>query len=212
MCVYASCISHIARSRFILVTDTAPQKRYYEVWFGHSRCASLRSNFSRNFQKGYAVLGKQKTQRKYDQYEQLYSALIMGLRHQRAGELASSEPRPVDPTFWDPVKSGSSMFYRPPAGYWSVMNKLMRDRELKEREKTKLQAQAVSFPGQKAMPSHDGPEENETDSEVRLSEFQRKLIIVAFSAVFAVVFVDRVKKLLGYTRLQASQENNESDS
>lgn len=155
------------------------------------------------------MLGKKKTRRKYDQYEQLHSALIMGLRHQRAGELASSELRPVDPTFWDPVKSGSSMFYRPPAGYWSAMNKLTRDRELKEREKAKLQAQAASSSSQKAMPSHDGPEENEIDSEARRSEFQLKVIIVAFTAVFAVVYVDRVKKLLEYTRAQAPQENNE---
>ncbi|KAG1867999.1 hypothetical protein C8R48DRAFT_771710 [Suillus tomentosus] len=191
------------------------KKRYYELSRQHHPDVSQDPSSPDIFGKvteAYAVLGKKKTRRKYDQYEQLHSALITGLRHQRAGELASSEPRPVDPTFWDPVKSGSSMFYRPPAGYWSAMNKLTRDRELKEREKAKLQAQAASSSSQKAMPSHDGPEENEIDSEARLSEFQLQVIIVAFTAVFAVVYVDRVKKLLGYTRAQALQENNESDS
>ncbi|KAG2035131.1 hypothetical protein BDR03DRAFT_543480 [Suillus americanus] len=90
------------------------------------------------------------------------------------------------------------------------MNKITRDRE-KKRQKEKLQAQAASSSPQKAMPSHDRPEENET--QVQFSEFKLK-VVIAFSVVFAVVLVDRgVGSVLGYTRallVQLLQGNSES--
>ncbi|KAG1871436.1 hypothetical protein F4604DRAFT_1926168 [Suillus subluteus] len=189
------------------------KQRYYELSRKHHPDVSQDSSSPEIYRKvteAYAVLGKKKTRRKYDQYEQLHSALITGLRE---GQVPSSSPRPLDPTFWDAVKSGSSTtLYRPPAGYWTVMNKITRDRE-KEREKEKLQAQAASSSPQKAMPSHDRPEENKT--KVQFSEFKLKLAI-AFSVVFAVVLVDRgLGSVLGYTRallVQLLPENNESES
>ncbi|KAG2143942.1 hypothetical protein BD769DRAFT_1420510 [Suillus cothurnatus] len=145
--------------------------------------------------------------RKYDQYEQLHSALLTGLRDQQTGQVPSSSSRPLDPTFWDAVKSDpSTTLYRPLAVYWTAMNKIRQNRE-----KEKLQPQATSSSTQKAVSSHERPEENEI--QIQLSEFQLK-VIIAFSVVLLVVCVDQgVESLLGYTRaflVQLRQRNNES--
>ncbi|KAG1797713.1 uncharacterized protein HD556DRAFT_1464283 [Suillus plorans] len=127
-------------SRFILVADTTPQKRDLKI--------QLLLKFSERLPR----LMLCSTEIRLIRATAFCS--YNGTVTSTGGELASSEPRPVDPTFWDPLKSGSSMFYRPPVGYWSTMNKLTRDRELKEREKAKfkLQAQVASSSPQKAMP------------------------------------------------------------
>ncbi|KAG2069814.1 hypothetical protein BDR04DRAFT_1232062 [Suillus decipiens] len=110
-----------------------------------------KTKFFRKVTEAYTVLGKNKTRRKYDQYEQLHFAIITGLRDQRTGQAPSSSPRLLDLTFWDPIKSGSSTLYCPPAGYWTVMNKIV------PRERSK--AEATSSSPQTVMPSHDRPED-----------------------------------------------------
>jgi hypothetical protein len=146
------------------------------------------------------VLGKKKARRKYDQYEQLHSALLTGLRDQQTGQVPSSSPRPLDPTFWDAVKSGpSTTLYRPPAGYWTAMNKIRQDRE-----KEKLQPQTTSSSTQKAASSHERPEENET--QIQLSEFQLK-VIIAFSVVLA--FLVQLRQRNNESKISAPREHIE---
>ncbi|KAG0702211.1 hypothetical protein DFH29DRAFT_922828, partial [Suillus ampliporus] len=110
----------------------------------------------RKVTEAYAVVGKKKTRRKYDQYEQLH---------------------------WDNrphLHCGSSMFYRSPPVYWTVMNKIMRDRE-----KGGLNAREVSSSPQRVTTSHDRTGGNET-RKVR-TEGKDVFIIVA-AEVFVVMW------------------------
>jgi hypothetical protein len=72
------------------------------------------------------------------------------------------------------------------------MNMITRDREKevekeREKERERLRAQAASSSPQKAMPSHDRPEENVTKGS--LSDFEVRLIIAAFMAL-VMTFMD----------------------
>ena len=120
--------------------------------------------------------------RKYDQQEQLESALLSTLMTDKLrGDSSSSKstPRPpVDPTFWNPIKLGSSTFYRPPSGYWTAMNKIMRDRE-------KENAQKASSHPHTDTPPPDKTEGNETGNQSNETDFKSLVFWIAFTLFFA---------------------------
>lgn len=179
-CVTDRWVHYTALGLWRYASQDQIKQRYYELSREHHPDVSQDPNSPEIFKRAaeaYAVLGKKKLRRKYDQEEQLHSAILTGLRDQLPGELSSSSPRPLDPTFWNPIRSGSSTtFYRPPPGYWTAMNRITRARE-KEREKEKLQTQAASPSPQKAMPSHDRPE-----TQRLLGRFEVGLIVLIFMA------------------------------
>ena len=144
--------------------------------------------------------------RKYDQYEQLYSALMTGLKDQdkSMGDFSSSSPQPVDPTYWDPVKLGSSTFYRPPPGYWTAMNKITRDRE---KSNALIQKDLSSATPSRERTEGNGTRDRRNEPGVDIPG------IVAFGLVFAFLWEGQewlLRCLRGF--LMRVQEDHESGS
>jgi hypothetical protein len=90
-------------------------------------------------------------------------------------DLPSSIPRPVDPTYWDPVRLGSSTFYRPPRGYWTLRNQLRRDME-------KSNTQKASPPHTNTQPPpHDKAEGNgSNETKVNLPAIFTMGLVICF--------------------------------
>jgi hypothetical protein len=80
-------------------------------------------------------------------------------------DLPSLIPRPVDPTYWDPVRLGSSTFYRPPRGYWTLRNQLRRDMEKSNTQKASPPPHINTQP-----PPHDRAKGNGTGDQSNETE------------------------------------------
>ncbi|OAX40569.1 hypothetical protein K503DRAFT_599447 [Rhizopogon vinicolor AM-OR11-026] len=172
-------IPHLAYGEMLRRTKL----KYYELSKKHHPDVSQDPNSPETFRRvteAYAVLGNKKTRRKYDQREQLHSALVSTfVADEMKGNSLTSTPRPVDPTFWDPVKLGSSTFYRPPPGYWTAVNQLVRDRE-------KSNAQKVSSQPPSPPPPHDKTEGNKTRNPSNKNQYDLpELLVIAMAITLA---------------------------